>query len=308
LLYTRDSEPAAATPQSGGEVDRDVPSTESSLEYVPLYVFNDSHLWAMGPRDESPSLNDYVHARNFWRDFDPTFAASVHNSILDSALANMSWFSRLYVKAVSLAIDANIAAYDPRDHFDNAAIAEGWQRVDRRLATRSLDDFALACHAVADFYAHSSWGVFGERVNGRLAPLLGHAAPHFETEPSYAAGGKFPLDDAARFSVNESVWKGTRAEVAARWHGKIISGRYAQIGDPHQSTFEKLTYIPKALRDAPTYHDWTSLPHHDEIAVDQPNRAGTHRLYPTDAGYKAAFAERVAAATAHIRALYDRWA
>ena len=56
------------------------------------------------------------------------------------------------IKRASLIADVNVLAYDPRDHFDFAYIAEGWSRVQQRLATGNLPDFAYALHAVADFH------------------------------------------------------------------------------------------------------------------------------------------------------------
>ena len=64
------------------------------------------------------------------------------------------------VKHASFFVDVNVLAYDPRDHFDFAYLPEGWQRVNARLGTKSLRDFALAAHAIGDFYAHSLWGYY----------------------------------------------------------------------------------------------------------------------------------------------------
>jgi hypothetical protein len=293
----------SATPTASG-----VPTPDDPHVYIPHFVFNDAHLWAVRDQGQTGLLEQYLAGRSFWAEFDPSFAAGVHNSLFDRALAGMSWTNLQYVKAVSLAADANLATYDPRDHFDTGYIDEGWAVAEGRLAAKTLNGLGLALHAIGDFYAHSSWGVFGERRGGTLQPLLDPASPTFDAPPDYALGGRFPLEEA-RFSVNEGEWKGGRPAAAAQWKGKLISGRYAQSRDPHQGMWEKITYIPKALRDLPDYPRRTGLPHHNEIAVDDEKRGAVHGLYVgADQGhYKAAFAERVEAAVAHLQHVYAAW-
>ena len=73
--------------------------------------------------------------RCFWNRFDPSFAASVHNTIFDEALGDIASADAISaMKRQSLWMDANIATYDPRDHFDNGYIEQGWQKVNERLA------------------------------------------------------------------------------------------------------------------------------------------------------------------------------
>lgn len=316
LIYTRDGKrqrggspkqlPGKRRVKSAGKREAEH-SVDDIYEYMPRFVFNDAHLWSIHDhKHEHRGLEHYVGTRKFWKEFDPSFAASVHNSIFDAALGTMSWVNRQFVKAVSLGVDANIVTYDPRDHFDNGYIDDGWVLVQGRLRTKRLDDFALACHAIGDFYAHSSWGVFGERVKGKLQPY-DDVQPRFQSLPDYSAAGPFPLTDAARFSVNERVWKGTRAQAADTWRGKIISGRYAQNSDPHQGFFEKLTYIPSSLRNRADYYNRTGLPHHNEIACDSLPKDAAHHLYPTPAAFEKAHRERVDAAVAHVKKVYAAW-
>ena len=85
------------------------------------------------------------------------------------------------------------------------------------------------------------------------------------------------------------------------------SGRYAQDDDPHQSGFEKITNISAALRGRPDYAKRAGLPHHNEIAVDGPEREPKHKLYQTDKVYTAAFQERHEAARSHIARAYQDW-
>lgn len=298
LLYFRESPKATVSPPSGDD-------EHAQYEYVPSFVFNDAHLWAVRRVNGERTLADFLDRRQFFRHFDPGFAASVHNHIFDEALQGMSWFKRQYVKAVSLAVDGNVATYDPRDHFDNGYIVDGFALVAQRLASKSLGDFALAAHALGDFYAHSTYGVFGQIVDGRLA-VYDPKHPLCASVPDYGDASPCPLADP-RFTVNTGTYHGSRADAAAHWKGKLISGRYAQNGDPKQGVFERITYIPSVLRARPDYTARAMLPHHDEITVDGPSMGSNHRLYRNAAGYATAFAQRQAAAIEHIRAVYQAW-
>jgi len=297
LIYTAGAHQARGGPAGAGDPDQ--------YAYEPRFVFNDAHLWAMRAPDGRTSFQDYCDNREFWHSFDPAFAAGVHDTIFDAALDGMPWAHLQYVKAVSLAVDANLATYDPVDHFDNGFLAEGWSRVAARLGAGTLEGLALAGHAIGDFYAHSSWGVFGQRAGGVLQPLLDPARPGFELDPDYRLGGRFPLEDP-RFSVNPALWPGPRPAAPGLWAGKLVSGRYAQDGDPSQGALERLTWIPRSLRDQPDFRDRGSLPHHDEIAVDSPAMPERHRLYPP-AEYGSRFQERRDAATAHLKSVYAAW-
>lgn len=138
--------------------------TAPATEYIPHYVFNTDHLWHVDSLHFRPQagLNDYLMKRSFWNKFDPSFAASVHNTIFDKALSGLVPADALSrIKRKSLWLDANIATYDPRDHFDNGYIPEGWQQVQNRLAQFKQDpsdweSFGAAAHGIGDFYAHSS--------------------------------------------------------------------------------------------------------------------------------------------------------
>ena len=144
-----------------------------SLEYVPHYVFNTDHLWQIHSRDfnRDAEFSDYCHARKFWNKFDPSFAAGVHNTIYDQALGSKIPAAALsIIKRKSLWLDVNILTYDPRDHFDNGYIPEGWDRVNARLAAfrannNDWDNFGAAAHSIGDFYAHSSYVHFAVLQN-----------------------------------------------------------------------------------------------------------------------------------------------
>ncbi|MGC4067000.1 MAG: transglutaminase-like domain-containing protein [Polyangiaceae bacterium] len=286
--------------------DTEIVHREERYEYVPYFVFNDEHLWSIRRNNVENTLLDYVCERDYFEEFEPRFLVNVHNHIFDVALGAMPWIRRQYVKAVSLAADANLLTYDPRDHFDNGYIEEGFTLVARRLTSKMLGDFGLAAHAVSDFYAHSTYELFGASEHGRLLPY-DPERPRLATIPDYGPESACPLADPRRFTVNEGTYRGSRADAASHWNGRIITGRYAQNGDPHQGVAERLTYIPKALRDRSDYAERAMLPHHDEIAVDSAARGARHRLYETSDAYARAFGRRQAAAIQHVKSMYRRW-
>jgi hypothetical protein len=299
-----------------------------SLEYVPHYVFNTDHLWQI----HSPEFNRdqgfqvYCLDREFWSKFDPSFAAGVHNTIFDQALGSKIPAAALRaIKRKSLWLDANILAYDPRDHFDSGYIPEGWARVNQRLAAfgknnDDWDSFGAAAHAIGDFYAHSSYVHFAELEN--VGPKSGQAAVYepdvdLVAAPEYIAAAAdpslppFDLTSNA-FSMNTNLWKGTKQQAAQQWAGKLISGRYAQKYDPRAGFFEGFTSLPASLAQAPDFPTRGSLPHHNEIAVDDSSMGSGHKLYrakssgPADRGsYANQFRWRVNTAVEHIRRALD---
>lgn len=311
--------PAGVTAKSR----RSAPAARGA-EYVPHYVFNRDHLWLI----RSPSFDarcgfsDYCRRRSFWKRFDPAFAASVHTTIFDRALGDLVPAAALSrIKRKSLMLDVNILAYDPRDHFDNGYVDQGWGVVEERLAAFKADpsdweSFGAAAHGIGDFYAHSSYLHFARLVDpatagGAAVPYSPGvetvAAPYYGPAPTDPSLGPFDLT-SGRFSTNGNLWKGTPAQAADDWSGKIVSGRYAQKYDPQATFWEGWTSIPRDLASAPDFALRGSLPHHDEIAVDGETMAKRHRLYarnsqgPTDRkAYTNQFRWRVNTAIGHVR-------
>jgi hypothetical protein len=276
-----------------------------SAEYVPYFLFNDTHLWEVDHPEERRNFRDVVLARA-WRRINPKFAGEIHKSIVSEALAGIpecpAWLSEgmmrhfsSYFGAVVDAPDNFVASgYDCLDHFDNAFIDEGWRRVDERLARfranpqGGIEAITWAAHGIADFYAHSSYGEFGPREEGKLLPY--EATP---AELQYRTG---PYD-LSRFSVNAGS-KGDPGQRAAAWEGKLISGRYCQPGDS-RSFLERICPTPGYLKNPGGRR---LLPHHDEIAVDGPEPHEGHVLYKGDpARYAQQFELRRGAAVAHIQ-------
>jgi hypothetical protein len=308
-----------------------VQSQVRSLEYVPHYVFNADHLWRVHSRDFDRDVDfpDYCQDREFWGKFDPSFAAGVHNTIYDQALGSQIPAAALSaIKRKSLWLDVNILTYDPRDHFDNGYIPEGWDRVNARLAAFRQDNtdwgsFGAAVHAIGDFYAHSSYVHFAQLQN--VAPNSGQAviytpgvplvaSPQYTAMPADPSLPPFDLTSDA-FSMNNALWTGTKQQAAQQWAGKLISGRYAQKYDPVATFWEGFTGIPAALAQAPDFKTRGALPHHNEIAVDDSTMGSRHKLYsttssgPTDRkAYANQFRWRVNTAIQHIqKALLDNY-
>lgn len=268
---------------------RHAPDPDLDLEYLPCFVFNAHHLWRVrGPeRRAAGSLVDYLGSRlaNFWSEFDPSFAAGVHNDVFDQALAGMPELDRLVIKAASLGVDADVLRYDPRDHFDFAYIPEGWARVQARLATGRLQDFGLAAHAIADFYAHSLYGYLARNrvTNGRL-PLYDPAQPLPAEE----------MDYSFLAHLDRPGCTGSPEAFETLWNGKLISGQW----------WRWYTTYPDELE--PELGFRRCLPDHDALAVDSPRPVPSNPLFdPTEQQIQ--FALRRQAAIEHIAAVHNQW-
>ncbi len=276
----------------------------SEIEYVPQFLFNDSHLWAVRGNAERESLDCFL--RRDWKRLNPKFAGEMHLSIVEEAIGTVpgvpSWvlkelkrnFSRLFLVGPLVdSIDLDLPDYSPLDHFDNGYITESWQQVARNLALFQQDNhahlqaFAKAAHGIADFYAHSSYVHFARLVEPESPhghaeiynPAVGAA---FDTAPSYSPPSDFDLT-SPKFTVNTSLWTQGKDAAARRWTGQVISGRYAQPRDTQPGLTnhltEGVTNIPKNLRNQPGFSDRGSLPHHNQIAVDDTAPGDQHCLY-----------------------------
>jgi hypothetical protein len=283
------------------------------VEYVPRFLFNDSHLWAVRGQAESDDLQRFLHRD--WTRLNPKFAGDVHQTVVHQAIGAVpnvpSWvlkeldrsFTRLPIAGQIIdAPDLNIPDYSPLDHFDNGYVPESWGRVAGNLAQFKQDSrgnlkaFSRAAHAIADFYAHSSYLHFADLVDPRSD--AGHAEPYDPASPppltgppAYQPPSTFDLTDP-KFTINTTLWKQGKPAAAARWAGQLISGRYAQPHDTQPGLtnhlIEGTTTIPASLRSAPGFSDRGSLPHHNQIAVDEDKPGDQHCLYasksadPTD--------------------------
>jgi hypothetical protein len=185
------------------------------------------------------------------------------------------------------------------------------------------DSFGAAAHSIGDFYAHSSYVHFAVLQNaassrGQTAvysPGVNLVAPpQYTASPADPSLPPFDLISSV-FSMNTNLWKGTKQQAAAQWGGKLISGRYAQKYDPKAGFFEGFTSLPLDLTQAANYSTRGALPHHNEIAVDDPSVSADHKLYraiasgPADPqAYANQFRWRKNTAIQHIqKALLDNY-
>jgi hypothetical protein len=279
--------------------------TPSAAEYIPYFLFNDSHLWQVYHADNAEPVHRFELKRS-WSELHPRFAGIVHKNIISEALdipecpANvrdrlLSYFSFGYLGIpVVDNYDRDFSDYDPADHFDNGQIRAGWKKVAQRLTAFKQDEsdleaFGAAAHGIADFYAHTSFIHF---AHGPL--VCDPAAEHYGlvTRPTYGSDSTFNL---ARpdLSINARLWKGTREEGAKAWDGDIISGRYAQAQDS-RTFLESINRTVTGLASR-----CGALPHHAEMAVDGGDDK-QNVLYDADQ-YDQQLGWRRQAAVLHIR-------
>lgn len=309
------------------------------VEYQPHFLFNDSHLWAI--KGTAIEERDRLHffLRREWNRLNPKFAGQVHMSVVEEAIGGVpgvpSWvlkelkrnFTRLFLAGPLIdSVDLDIPDYSPLDHFDNGYIEESWTRVGQNLAVfkkenrANLQAFAHAAHAIADFYAHSSYVHFAKLVDPELPQ--GHAIVNdppgqieLDIAPLYQPPSTFDLTDQ-KFSINASLWTQGKTAAAQRWNNKLISGRYAQPDDTQPGLTnhltEGLTTIPSALRNVAGFSDRGSLPHHNQIAVDDTTPSDQHCLYVSgkkDEGDRMAYANQLRwrknAAILHVRKAFQ---
>lgn len=293
-LYIRDEPSAEVTTD-------DLTKIHSSklVEYKPEFLFNDAHLWRVRYRETAKRIKDCLAQE--WNRLDTTFAGQVHRSIvLDEALKGVApaWVTdalkRYFISVPfsSKAVDIvdNPYNYDPLDHFDNGYINESWDRINYRLGefrkdNHNLRRFAYAAHSIADFYAHTSYVHFAKpdpalRTDETVElydpqnPDVGFLSP-----PDYSANSNFDLT-SNKFTINPYYWKKSKAEAANQWKGQILSGRYAQHSDSHDM-IEWVVQIPDSLEHRSEFAFRGSLPHHNEIAVDEAalSDGSPHKLY-----------------------------
>lgn len=278
------------------------------LGYFPQFLFNADHLWQVD-RPGVPTTDFEDTVSRSWRRMNPKFVGQVHQGIVHAALLGVApaWviqaLDRQFLFSGSITIDRMDlpGGYDPRDHFDNGYVAEGWQRVFDRLRQfrqnpSDLTCFGQAAHGIADFYAHTSYVHFAKLIS----PADLHEGRAMVCEPSNLAGcllvgpaytsaapaaGMPPFNlVSGGFTTNSRYWKGTAVQAAQQWAGRLISGRYAQRSDSH-GVVERITWIPDELERAPDFFTRGALPHHNEVAVDedpgtQPGKARfSNRLY-----------------------------
>ena len=277
-----------------------------SFVYQPDYVFNGDHQWSM-TSGEAPSM------RERWNELDPTFHGEIHRNIVQVAAVRAklpeplrSRISRTFTVLVGNVIDKpdlNFRDYHPQDHFDSGLIDSSWKRVQQRLnqfyrspitSSKGISSACWAVHAIADFYSHSTYAHFLAREGVkrvpydpvRRRPLLKYDYP---SDPAFCH---------AKLTSYSKWWKPSDFDRLKVWKGHPISGRYSLPGDS-QNFFEAITNAPNAFPSAKARKLAGSLPHHDEIAVDEAGSNHSNKIY-SKAQYAEQFKLRRSLAIAHI--------
>ncbi len=308
----------------------------SEIEYLPQFVFNDDHLWIMDVDDKKCHLSQHDLKRDVfpkinkrWNKLNTRFHGDVHKGIIEEAAAGSPFLDQLearfrkafifFGKVVDDVDNPLFNSYTPIEHFDSGYIKQGWAEVAKNIALFKADQqhiFPLckALHAVADFYAHSTYAHFAKHdAQGNVAifdpahidaPI---ASADYVADPTFKAKLK-------KCSVNKLVFTGhDRNTVIAGWKGILISGRYAMTKEDGQrkasledSLSESISVIPKGLINDPgdNFSLRGALPHHNEMAVDEPDISPFHVLYDQP-NYVKQYGTRRKAAVAHIRHILD---
>jgi hypothetical protein len=303
-----------------------------AVRYVPSFLFNDQHLWIV-VRKGSPGSVEQV-AKRTWKRMNPKFAGDVHLSILERALvgAPAEFMRKLRGKFTRLAlvgpvIDApdwvnvlnpSSTPYDPRQHFDNGLISESWDLLENNAARfrkhrDDVDAFSSAAHAIADFYAHSSyldfaWGSASAEPRAKIFhPDSWNDDDHLHDLPDYGPNPDPELSrfDLHRFSKNKALWKKSAEAAIETWNGRVLSGRYAQgsrdrMGSVTSKLAESMSQLPSRF----VRPELGALPHHSEIAVDEADWQSSHKLYEAGA-FTQQFRLRFNTAVEHVRKLYQ---
>jgi hypothetical protein len=288
-------------PKGGGR------HASATFEYSPEYVFNGDHQWSTRALELPPM-------RRRWNALEPTFHGEVHRSIIAEAAerARLPELARTRIARSFTTLFGNVidepdlARYDPRHHFDTALIPAGWANVlgwvrnYRKKPLTDADGLRCACwaaHAIGDFYAHSTYAHFLERERRGLVPYdpeTGRPALGFD----YANDPDFKR---AALSYYPPWWNPSHFDRFARWRGHAISGRYSLQGDSHSAVEKFVNLAPAAAFPTPAARSLAgSVPHHDEIAVDEEH--GSNKLYGPQR-YAAQYRMRYALALSHITSM-----
>jgi len=217
--------------------------------YEPLALFDGERVWTAASTDELENLS-------------PRFFISIHGQINDSALKGLLDSSLIDdVNRVGSRVDDPWAHpnYDPREHFDNSMVFESIALLEDRLqwdgatplhtvaaGSSEAVPFGLACHAIADFYAHSNFAAMALAYTGdpKKAPTLDEAVQ----DPAFL-----------RF-------------ISDRWTNASMWTQHPGYASPDPPTmgagFDRCLFTGGYGADS-----WTprpGVPHHNVFAVDAP--------------------------------------
>jgi hypothetical protein len=290
-------------------------SEQRTFSYDPAFLFNGDHLWFSGDdRSTVPSPSD---VKERWNGLDPAFHGEVHRGLIDDAFASTpklapfalvhkllrQKFAVVFGQVIDTP-DITFRTYDPRDHFDNGLIDESFARVNQRLQTfyagepqhpQGLHALCYALHAIADFYAHTSYAHFAMAAGWDCVPYDAKSVKKLDFD--YFDDELF-VDMGAAYTPNRRWFDGSARDAFELWQGKIISGRYSQPHDGRSLVEDITRGITDVVNDADEQRYAGSLPHHDDMAVDE---QGEHKnlLYPLKT-YKQQFGYRYKTAVKHV--------
>lgn len=313
------------TKSSGEKATKSARYDSASFDYIPLFAANDSHLWYV--RNDIISekeFPEYIFNRNFWSEFNPAWGGKLHRDITRDAITPS--FDRILTKdqkrslflinwgkdtedyiekfASKVAFVDITLDYRPEVHFDNALIREGTDLIHKNFNSHNLNDLIEAIHTVEDFYAHSSYGQFA--VNNGSLPIYADNVTLFGPSNFPALANfhyKDNIFDLKNFSKNPTYYNGNINDAYNFWDKKIISGRFGQKHDS-KTVGEMTQFCPDGMLDK---NHSGALPHHNEIAIDGPDKSNSHILYTDTTTYSNQFDLRKNAAIAHVQKIFENW-
>lgn len=269
------------------------PYVTSAARHEPLVLLDGRNTWTNVPAHELARLR-------------PEFFLTMHCQINDAALKTLFDASAIDdINHVNGRVDDPFAHpnYDPREHFDNSLIEESIALLEDRLSwqgdtrlhtvTTGASDaiaYGLGCHAVADFYSHSNYAPMALAYYGKPADVL-------------------PIDQAIRdagfLTFVETTW-----DNRGLW--KDVPGYSTTQAFPLGTEFAKCLFTGAYSADS-----WAlrpKIPHHNDVAVDQPDSALVHapailsRKHPFafPGVWKQQYDLRKRLAIAHLRAVIQR--
>ncbi|GEM_PF-3485326 len=231
------------------------PHVPGSARHEPLALVDGGTTWTNASSHELGQLQ-------------PGFFLTMHCQINDAALKKLFDTSTIDdINHVNARVDDPFAHlnYDPREHFDNSLIEESitlledrlsWQG-DTRLHTVTTGAanaiaYGLGCHAVADFYSHSNY-----------APM----ALAYYKQPADVPPIDQAIADAGFLTFVETTWNNRNL-----W--RDYAGYSTTQAFPLGEEFAKCLFTGAYSADS-----WilrSSIPHHNDVAVDQPDSALVH--------------------------------
>ena len=220
--------------------------------YEPLALFDGELVWTAAPIDELKNLR-------------PQFFISIHSDINNRALKGIVDSTLIDdINRVGVRVDDpwTHPNYDPREHFDNSMVLESIALLEDRLrwdgetplqtvASGSSEaiPYGLACHAIADFYAHSNFAamVLAYINDPKKAPTLDEAVQ----DPNFLSFITERWRNSSMWTQHEGYASPDPPTFGIGFDRCLFTGGYGEDG-----------WLPRP-----------DVPHHNVFAVDAPNSA-----------------------------------